>query len=63
MAQPRPPKDKTPPPRKEGGVKTGPGEAQTFGDATPAPAREGGMIEEGGPPPTPKREGGMLSEG
>ena len=64
MTEPRSPKDKTPQPMKEGGVTTDrPGEKRSFGDAPAAPAREGGMIEEGAPDREPKRDGGMLSEG
>ncbi len=64
MAQPDTPKDKTPHPRHEGGVKTGqPSEKKSFGDHPAAPAREGGTAEEVGADPAPKRDGGMLSEG
>ena len=64
MPAPESPKDKTPPPMKEGGVQSGqPSEKKSFGDQPPAPDREGGMASEGAPDREPKREGGMLGEG
>lgn len=64
MPQPLDPQDKTPPPVREGGVKSGAAPVKKSpGEAPSSPPRDGGMIGEGGSPPAPEREGGMLGEG